>query len=89
MLRAYSRLREDAELLFWILHKIMEILCFSAKVYQCNIAFSAVYVQVCSICVFVLLVGFRELKITTARPILKIMFKNILRTFEVEILKNI
>ena len=84
----------------------MEILCFSAKVYQCNIAFSAVYVQVCSICVFVLPVGlyfrlvctsgwfvlpvgFREWKITTARPILKIMFKNILRTFEVEILKNI
>ena len=28
-----------------------------------------------------------EFKITTAHPILKIMFENILRTFEVEILK--
>ena len=37
--------------------------------------------------VFVIPVGLYELKITTANPILTIMFKNILRTFEAEILK--
>ena len=39
------RLRKGEELLFWILHKIMEIICFSANVLQCNIANSIVYVQ--------------------------------------------
>ena len=39
------RLRKGEELLFWILHKIMEIICFSANVLQCNIAYSIVYVQ--------------------------------------------
>ena len=37
--------------------------------------------------VFVLPVGLYEWKVTTAYPMLTIMFKNILRTFEAEILK--
>ena len=40
------RQRKGEELLFWILHKIMEIICFSANVRQCKIAFSVVHVQV-------------------------------------------
>ena len=62
-------------------------------------AFSVVYVHVCLLPVglyfrlvcasgwFVLPVGLYERKITTANPILTILFKNILRTFEAEILK--
>ena len=42
-----SRLRKEEELLFWILHKIMEIICFSSNVRQCNIACSVVHVQLC------------------------------------------
>ena len=38
------RLRKGEERLFWILHKIMEIVSFSVYVHQCNIAFS---VQLC------------------------------------------
>ena len=33
-------LKKGEELSFWILHKIMEIICFSANVRQCKIAFS-------------------------------------------------
>ena len=32
-----KRLRKGKERLFWILHKIMEIICFLANVCQCNI----------------------------------------------------
>ena len=39
--------RKGEELLFWILDKIMEIVCFSANVRQCNITFSVVHVQLC------------------------------------------
>ena len=42
MLRIYSRQRKGEEILFWILHKIMEINCFSADIDQCNIADSVV-----------------------------------------------
>ena len=45
MLSKYSRLRKGEELLFWILHKIMEIVCVSANVCQCNIAYSFVLVH--------------------------------------------
>ena len=38
---------EDEETLFWILYKILETICVSSIVHQCNIAFSAVHVQVC------------------------------------------
>ena len=38
-------LRKDEEHLFWIMHKIMEILCFSANVRRCDIADSVVHVQ--------------------------------------------
>ena len=30
------KLRKGEELLFWILHKIMEIVCFSTHVHQCQ-----------------------------------------------------
>ena len=42
-------LRKGKELSFWILHEIMEIVCFSANVRQCNIAFGVVLVHVCFI----------------------------------------
>ena len=38
--------------------------------------------------VFVLPVGLYDWKITTAHPTLTIMFKNILRTFEAEVLQH-
>ena len=41
------KLRKGEELLLWILHEIMEIVCFSANVRQCNIAFGVVHVQLC------------------------------------------
>ena len=34
------RLRKGEELLFWILHKIMKIICFSADVHRCNTTFT-------------------------------------------------
>ena len=40
-------LRKGEEFLIWILHKIMEIICFAANFLQCNTTFSAVHVQVC------------------------------------------
>ena len=40
------RLRKGEELLCCMLHKIMEIICFSANVRQCNIAFSVMHVHV-------------------------------------------
>ena len=39
------RLSKGEELLFWILHKIMEIIFFSVTVHQCNVAFGVVHVQ--------------------------------------------
>ena len=45
--------------------------------------------RICTSGWFVLPVGLYELKITTAHPVLKIIFKNILRTFEAEIFKII
>ena len=42
MLSTYPRLRKGEEFLFWILHKIMEIILFLANVHQCNIAFGVV-----------------------------------------------
>ena len=69
----------------------MEIICFSA---ECSLVplVLCIYTFVCFrlVCTsgwFVLPVGLYERKITTANPILTIMFKNILRTFEAEILK--
>ena len=41
------RLRKEEELLFWILHKMMEILPFSGNGHQCNIAYGVVHVQLC------------------------------------------
>ena len=41
------RLRKGEKLLFWILHKIIEIIVSSFNVRQSNIAFSVVHVQVC------------------------------------------
>ena len=38
MLRT-TEAEESEKLLFWILHKMMEIVCFSAKVRQCIIAY--------------------------------------------------
>ena len=48
------------ELLFWILHKIEEMICFSAYVRQCNYMYtnSAVLVQLCFKPGFVLLYHF-------------------------------
>ena len=44
------RLRKGEEPLFWMLHKVLEIVYFSATVikniHQCNITFSFVHVQV-------------------------------------------
>ena len=44
-LRTNPRLRKGEELSFWIMQKIMTILCFPATVRQCNIACSVVHVQ--------------------------------------------
>ena len=67
MLRTYKAKQRRTAFIFdsIILYKIMEMLCVSANVRKCNIAYSVVYV----------------------RPMLTIMFKNVLRTFEAEILK--
>ena len=46
-LRIYPRLKKGEERLFWILYKIKDILCFSANVRQCNIAYSVLHVQLC------------------------------------------
>ena len=39
------RLRKGEELLFWILHKIMDMVCLSVDVRQRNVAFNVVHVQ--------------------------------------------
>ena len=85
MLRTYPRLRKVEEILFGILHKVNVTICFSANVRKSDIAYSAEHVQV-SLKIFPITPC--EWKITTAHPILLIIFKNILRTFEDEILKN-
>ena len=38
---------------FWILHKIMEIILFSADIHQCIIALSIVHVQVALLISFI------------------------------------
>ena len=49
MLRIYSRLRKGEDLLVWKRRKTltMVVICFSANVCQCNIAYSIVHVQLC------------------------------------------
>ena len=44
MLRIYPRLRKGEELIVWMLHKIVEIICFSANIHHCILAFSGVHV---------------------------------------------
>ena len=39
--------RKSEELVFWILHKIIEMICFSVNVRQYNIACDVVQVQLC------------------------------------------
>ena len=39
------RLTKGEELLFWILHKIMDMVCLSVDVRQRNVAFNVVHVQ--------------------------------------------
>ena len=43
----YSEAEERQRTLIWILHKILEIIVFSANVHHCNIAVSVVHEQVC------------------------------------------
>ena len=45
MQRTYPRLRKSEELLFWIMHKIVEIFFLSANVRQCKIVKKVVRVQ--------------------------------------------
>ena len=47
MLRIFQTLRKGEELLFWIQHRIVEIICFSVDVRQRNIICSVVHVQLC------------------------------------------
>ena len=39
------KVEKGEALLFWILQKIIEMTCFSAKIHQCNIAYSVVRVD--------------------------------------------
>ena len=45
IIRTYRRLRKDKLRLFWILHEIMELLCISANVRQCIIAYNVLQIQ--------------------------------------------
>ena len=87
-IRTYPRLRKSEKLLFWILHKIMEIICFSANVRQCNIASSVVHVQLCFKSFFAtVLFSCRPGKQIFNRAYLCFRLVNVVGTIEAEILK--
>ena len=88
-------LRKGKELLFRILHKIMELMCFSYDVHQCNITDIVVRVQLCfQMCLILYYyyifscLRFHAsgwfVRMDNVHPVLTKMFKNIFRTFKVE-----
>ena len=74
--KSILKLRKDVRHLFWTLNNIVEVVCFSANVRKCNIANS-----------LWLGLGGSLGKLTNVHQLLTIMFKNILRTFQPELLK--